>query len=211
MEAILDEAPDIDILFAHNDDMALGAICYLREDGIFTPKPDVRNQPLVIVGVDGTEVGKKQIEKRFQYGTVLNDSEKQADAIVTLIDYLLNGRDLSGFPYNIERDRYIYIDGDIITADNVKEFSNNGSNNKVIETPSNRGAAGPIMEKAKAAGIPIVFFRHQPFEDIANAAAKGIPVNSDTIGYEVTNGKYVWIPYVKITADNYGDFIEVAE
>ena len=37
---------------------------------------------------------------------------------------------------------------------------------------------------------------------IAAAAAKGKEINKDTIGYDVTDGKYVWIPYVKVTVDN---------
>lgn len=43
---------------------------------------------------------------------------------------------------------------------------------------------------------------------IAAAAAQGKEVNKDTIGYDVTDGKYVWIPYVKITADNYSEFMK---
>ena len=43
---------------------------------------------------------------------------------------------------------------------------------------------------------------------IAAAAAKGKEINKDTIGYDVTDGKYVWIPYVKVTVDNYKDFMK---
>ena len=28
----------------------------------------------------------------------------------------------------------------------------------------------------------------------------------ESIGYKVTDGKYIWIPYVKITQENYRDF-----
>jgi methyl-galactoside transport system substrate-binding protein len=41
---------------------------------------------------------------------------------------------------------------------------------------------------------------------IANAAAQGLEINTANIGYEVTDGKYVWIPYVKVTVDNYTEF-----
>lgn len=41
---------------------------------------------------------------------------------------------------------------------------------------------------------------------IAAMAGAGQEINKDTIGYEVTDSKYVWIPYVKVTADNYKDF-----
>lgn len=43
---------------------------------------------------------------------------------------------------------------------------------------------------------------------IAVAAAKGKEINKENIGYEVTDGKYVWIDYVKVTAENYKDFIK---
>ncbi len=42
---------------------------------------------------------------------------------------------------------------------------------------------------------------------IAVQASKGGPVNGETVGYKITDGKYVWIPYVKVTKDNYKDFM----
>lgn len=41
---------------------------------------------------------------------------------------------------------------------------------------------------------------------IAVAAAMGKPIDKATIEYEVEDGKYVWIPYVKVTAENYKSF-----
>ena len=43
---------------------------------------------------------------------------------------------------------------------------------------------------------------------IAIAAAQGKTVDKETIGYEITDGKYVWIPYVKITRDNYQEYMQ---
>ena len=37
----------------------------------------------------------------------------------------------------------------------------------------------------------------------AVAAASGKPVSEETIGYPVTGGKYIWIPYSKVTRKNY--------
>ncbi|MCL1896758.1 MAG: ABC transporter substrate-binding protein [Clostridiales bacterium] len=51
MEEILEKAPDIDILYAHNDDTAMGAIEVLEEHGI-SPESD-----LVIVSVDAQKSG----------------------------------------------------------------------------------------------------------------------------------------------------------
>lgn len=42
--------------------------------------------------------------------------------------------------------------------------------------------------------------------NIAAAAAQGKEINKANVGYDVTDGKYVWIPYVKVTAENYKQF-----
>lgn len=42
--------------------------------------------------------------------------------------------------------------------------------------------------------------------NIAVAAAQGKAIDKASAGYEITDGKYVWIPYVKVTAENYKDF-----
>lgn len=42
---------------------------------------------------------------------------------------------------------------------------------------------------------------------IAIAASAGTEVDKSSIGYDVTDGKYVWIPYVKVTADNYTEYL----
>ena len=43
--------------------------------------------------------------------------------------------------------------------------------------------------------------------NVCVAAAQGKEITKDQIGYEVTDGKYVWIPYVMVTKDNYKDFM----
>lgn len=42
---------------------------------------------------------------------------------------------------------------------------------------------------------------------IANQVASGGEVNEQSIGYKITDGKYVWIPYVRVTQENYKDFM----
>ena len=42
---------------------------------------------------------------------------------------------------------------------------------------------------------------------IANKIAQGQEVTKDSIGYTITDGKYVWIPYGRVTQDNYKDFM----
>lgn len=57
---------------------------------------------------------------------------------------------------------------------------------------------GTVLNDAENQGIATV--------NIAAVAADGQEVSDATIGYAVTNSKYVWIPYVKVTQENYKDF-----
>jgi len=113
----------IELLFSNNDDMAMGAIDYLLETGVFAENPEKYDQPFVIIGVDGTSVGFSAIKRGLLYGTVQNDSASQANAVMELADYILNGRDMASFPYEITNDRYIYIDGDVITLRNLADYA----------------------------------------------------------------------------------------
>jgi len=112
----------IELVFSNNDDMAMGAIDYLIEAEVFFENPLEYDQPFIIVGVDGTTVGFSAIRRGLLYGTVQNDSESQADAVMTLAAYILKGRDMKDFPYQITNNRYIYIEGDVITLRNLKDY-----------------------------------------------------------------------------------------
>lgn len=57
---------------------------------------------------------------------------------------------------------------------------------------------GTVLNDGKNQGMATV--------NIAAVCADGQPVNEQTIGYPVTDEKYVWIPYVKVTQENYRDF-----
>lgn len=43
--------------------------------------------------------------------------------------------------------------------------------------------------------------------NVAVAANEGKEINEENVGYPVTDGKYIWIDYVKVTADNYEDYM----
>jgi methyl-galactoside transport system substrate-binding protein len=98
--------------------MALGAIDYFLEENIFTIHDSEYDQPLVIIGVDGTQVGLNAIEQGLMYGSVLNDAKKQSQVIVDLVEYLKDEKDMSTFPYNIEKQHFIYVDGEAILKAN---------------------------------------------------------------------------------------------
>jgi methyl-galactoside transport system substrate-binding protein len=114
----------IELVFSNNDDMALGAIDYLLGAGVFSAgyegKPYA--QPYVVVGVDGTAVGLEAIGQGLLYGTVNNDSAKQSDAILKLAERVIRGEGLAGFPYHVTNGHYIYIDGEIITQANYRDY-----------------------------------------------------------------------------------------
>lgn len=42
----------------------------------------------------------------------------------------------------------------------------------------------------------------------AFVAAEGKEVTQETVGYEVTDGKYIWVPYQKVTIENYESFMK---
>ena len=113
---------NIDLVFSNNDDMALGAIDYLLGSGVFTLGNEPNEQPFVIISVDGTPVGLEAVNRGLILGTVHNNIIRQSEAILTLADYIINGRDFEGFPHPIYNRHFIYIDGDIITKDNVMDY-----------------------------------------------------------------------------------------
>lgn len=68
-----------------------------------------------------------------------------------------------------------------------------------LEAISRGELLGTVKNDTESQGIAAV--------NTAVAAVQWHEVNEDTVGYEVTDGKYIWIPYVKVTADNYQDFM----
>ena len=119
-----DYGDEIELVFSNNDDMALGAIDYLLEAGVFSTSNRIDEQPFVIVGVDGTAVGLEAIERGLLYGTIKNDFKKQSDAIMILTDYILNDKSFNDFPYEFQEKQFIYInsiDDDIVTLNSLKQ------------------------------------------------------------------------------------------
>lgn len=91
----------IELVLANNDDMALGAIDALTAAEI--PREDWP----VIVGIDGTDVGLAAVEAGEMAGTVYNDKEGQAKAMLELAYALSAGEDLT--PLNLENGKYIRL------------------------------------------------------------------------------------------------------
>lgn len=118
-ELYLEFGDSIELVLSNNDDMALGAIDYFLEASIFAIKEAENfNQPIVVIGVDGTKTGLEAIDKGLMYGSVLNDADKQSQAIIKLVEYINDKKDMSDFPFVIKKGHYIYIDGEIILKTN---------------------------------------------------------------------------------------------
>jgi methyl-galactoside transport system substrate-binding protein len=57
---------------------------------------------------------------------------------------------------------------------------------------------GTVLNDAKNQG--------QATFNLAYDLAQGKVPTDASIGYKITNGKYVWVPYQKVTKDNYQQF-----
>lgn len=71
---------NIEVVFSNNDDMALGAIDALTENGYNLPDGD----GIMVVGIDATPAALAALENGSLYATVLNDAKAQARAIFEL-------------------------------------------------------------------------------------------------------------------------------
>jgi len=95
MEAILSEAPDIDILFSHNDDMALGAIEVLEEQGILPGKE------IIIVSVDAQKSGLEAL-KQGKINCLVECSPYIGDELMDLAFNILSGKSFSKYTFTEE-------------------------------------------------------------------------------------------------------------
>jgi len=108
----------IEVVFANNDDMALGAIEALRADGYFGEG----GKYIPVIGVDATAPAIDSIEQGLLYATVLNDSKGQGQAIYDITMALANNEDVAALPYTFDRAKYVWIEYVPVTAENYKDF-----------------------------------------------------------------------------------------
>lgn len=104
---LIEAHPDVDLVYAHNDDMALGALQVLEQKNMVE---DVK-----IVGIDGlTEAVKEIVDGRYD-ATVLNDPEKLGQLVVETAIKVHNGEQVPD-----------YIDGGtgLIDPSNATEYFN---------------------------------------------------------------------------------------
>lgn len=109
----------IELVLANNDDMAMGAIDYLLEIDYFSNQDDFQ-QPIIIIGVDGTEVGVKAVEQGLLAGTVINDKEKQGKTIAELVDLIINNESIEDSSIDLVNEYYVYVRGETIIHPDLK-------------------------------------------------------------------------------------------
>jgi methyl-galactoside transport system substrate-binding protein len=108
----------IEVVFANNDDMALGAIEALKAVGYFKD-----GKYLPVVGVDATAPALKALEEGTLLGTVLNDAKNQGQATFNLAYLLGQGKipDNQTLGYEISEGKYVWVKYKKITKENMKE------------------------------------------------------------------------------------------
>lgn len=105
---------NIELVLANNDDMALGAIDALKAYGW-----EKEAWP-VVVGIDGTDVGLEAVKNGEMAGTVYNDKEGQAEAMLELSYALSVGGDLSELA--LEDNKYIRLPYEKIGPEDVDNY-----------------------------------------------------------------------------------------
>ena len=106
----------IEVVFANNDDMALGARDALKEAGYY--EDEVMQLP-VILGIDGTTAGLEAVENEEFLGTVLNDSVGQANGMMELAYAVVSGNELST-EFTLLDEKYIRLPYQKVVKDNEK-------------------------------------------------------------------------------------------
>lgn len=106
----------IEIVFANNDDMALGAIDFLENANV------PLNRWPVILGIDGTPDGLEAVAQEKMYGTILNDANGQANAMMALLYSIATQTPLPQ-QYQLMDERYIRLPHQMITKENVEQFA----------------------------------------------------------------------------------------
>ncbi|EEA96344.1 ribose-binding protein [Pseudovibrio denitrificans] len=87
MENILQAQPEIDAVFAHNDEMALGAIKAI----------EAANRDIIVVGFDGTDDGVKAVEEGAMLATVAQQAGMIGSIGVDTADKVLKGEKVDAY------------------------------------------------------------------------------------------------------------------
>ncbi|AEJ20001.1 galactose ABC transporter substrate-binding protein [Gracilinema caldarium] len=107
----------IEMIFCNNDDMALGVIEALRQEGYFTG-----DKYIPVLGVDATAPALQALEQGTLLGTVLNDAKNQGKATFDLAYALAMGKNPATSGWKIDDGKYVWVPYQKVTKDNYKQF-----------------------------------------------------------------------------------------
>lgn len=116
IDFIPDQSGEVELVISNNDAMAIGAIEALlelevfkdlNEDGFYDREND---DWIPVLGIDALNEAIPYLENGTLSGTVLNDSSTQSEAIVELVDALINGRDPNSISFDIVDESFIWIE-----------------------------------------------------------------------------------------------------
>jgi|LGOV01.1.fsa_nt_gb methyl-galactoside transport system substrate-binding protein len=116
MKLLLEDYGDqIEVVIANNDAMAIGAINTLIEEEYFVDENsnDIIDRDteawLPVIGLDGLKNAIELIHSGYLYGTVINDSQSMAEAIISLSNIIINNQSLDSIEFEITNEKYIWI------------------------------------------------------------------------------------------------------
>jgi len=107
----------IEVVLCNNDDMALGAIEALRQEGFFDG-----TKYLPVVGVDATAPALQALEQGTLLGTVLNDAKNQGKATFDIAFALATGADPAAAGWTLSDGKYVWVPYQKVTKDNYTQF-----------------------------------------------------------------------------------------
>ena len=105
----------IEVVFCNNDDMAIGALQSIQAAGRTV------NKDIYLVGVDALDAALNEVEKGNMTGTVLNDAQGQARAMVELALTLADG----GKPdqvVELQEDHYVWLPYRQVNRENLEDI-----------------------------------------------------------------------------------------
>jgi methyl-galactoside transport system substrate-binding protein len=105
----------IEFIISNNDAMALGALDSLEKAGYLSG-----NKFIPIVGIDAIPDAVKKIKQGSMVGTVLNDANNQAKAIIDIATNVANGKNVvAGTAWKLDKNKYVRVHYVTITKDNI--------------------------------------------------------------------------------------------
>ncbi len=114
--------PEIELVFANNDDMAIGVIAALNQSGYNTGNEG--DPAITVIGVDATDAAIEAIKSGRMTATVKQDGDAMGEANIRfMMNYLLNGTWFDGMEdmYKLNDDGCsVYIPYAKITAESVE-------------------------------------------------------------------------------------------